>query len=216
MRCREIFSLFQQPPHHGVPPAHQPALRARRQVQLGRLRLRAQEELRPPHRRRHGQVAAAVGEAKVRHHPRGAARRLSDAEVSVVYAEEELEFAFSRLSHEIGLMPPLDMILWPTHSEFFTRLILYGPIRFDLEMVSLLIDTKSSFQFFFRDDFVLSQDQPASSNRVLKGVGRKQDTWLGFKEDIDSSTMRWPKELKNSSSKEGSAPKKEGESCKPH
>ena len=148
MRCREIFSLFQQPPHHGVPPAHQPALRARRQVQLGRLRLRAQEELRPPHRRRHGQVAAAVGEAKVRHHPRGAARRLSDAEVSVVYAEEELEFAFSRLSHEIGLMPPLDMILWPTHSEFFTRLIMYGPIRFDLEMVSLLIDTKSSFQFF--------------------------------------------------------------------
>ena len=91
-----MISLFQQPPHHGVPPAHKPSLRARCQVQLGRLRLRAQEELRAPHRRRHGQVAAAVGEAKVRNHPRGATGRLSDAEVSVVFINaKKLESASS-------------------------------------------------------------------------------------------------------------------------
>ena len=116
----------------------------------------------------------------------------------------------------MGFMLPLDMILCSTHSEFFTRLSM---VQFDLtwKCNGFAADRhKIVISIFFRDDFVLAQDQPASSNRVLKGVGRKQDTWLGFKEDIDSSTMRWPKELKNSSSKEGSAPKKEGESCKPH
>ena len=60
-----------------------------------------------------------------------------------------------------------------------------------------------------RDDFNIAQEQQPASRPALKGVGRKQDTWLGFKEDVDS-TMQWPVDVKNSS-KETSAPKSKGE-----
>ena len=53
------------------------------------------------------------------------------------------------------------------------------------------------------------QEQPGTHARpALKGVGRNHDTWLGFGEDVGSST-RWPKELKNSS-KDASGPSAPG------